>query len=96
MKIVDLNVQGMSCGGCVKHVTKALLSVAGVAHVEVDLANGRARVEGDTLTEFEPLIAALAREDYLATLISGDDAAASPKEESGHSGTGAKSGCCCR
>ena len=38
MTTVELSVQGMTCGSCVKHVTKALQSVAGVSRVEVDFA----------------------------------------------------------
>ena len=96
MEIVELNVQGMSCGACVKHVTKALMTVSGVTHVDVDLAQGRARVEGDLRAGSEPLIAALASEDYPATLVSGDDSVASPKAGGRDSGMSAKSGCCCR
>lgn len=95
MEVVELNVQGMRCGACVKHVTKALMSVPGVAHVDVDLAQGRARVEGDLRAGSEPLIVALASEDYPATLLSGDDAVASPIATGCDSGTVAK-GCCCR
>ena len=94
MKIIELNVQGMSCGACVKHATKALLSVAGVAQVDVDLANGRARVEGDLRAGAEPLIAALASEDYPATLVSGDGSVGSPKAGGCDSVTGTQSGCC--
>lgn len=96
MEIIKLHVQGMSCGACVKHVTRALMSVSGVSHVDVDLAQGTARVEGDLRTGAEPLIAALESEDYPATLVSGDDAVASPKTGGCHSGTGTKGGCCCR
>lgn len=96
MQIVELNIQGMSCGACVKHVTKALLSAAGVTNVNVDLETGIARVEGDLLAGYEPLIAALAREDYPATFVSGDVPVVSPKAGGCGSGTGAKSDCCCR
>lgn len=34
----------MTCNGCVKHVDAALREVPGVSAVEVDLANGRAKV----------------------------------------------------
>lgn len=43
-----LNVQGMSCQGCVAHVTKALKDVAGVSEVSVDLETGATRVVSDT------------------------------------------------
>ncbi|MEE8189309.1 MAG: copper-translocating P-type ATPase [Kiloniellales bacterium] len=43
--VVDLAVDGMTCGGCVKHVTTALEAVPGVTSVQVELEPGRARVE---------------------------------------------------
>ena len=36
MKTIELQVQGMSCGSCVKHVTEALRPVEGVSDVAVD------------------------------------------------------------
>ena len=39
-------VNGMTCGGCARHVEKALRSAEGVVQVEVDVANGTARVTG--------------------------------------------------
>lgn len=42
-----LNVSGMTCGGCVANVTRALSGVAGVRHVEVSLPNHTATVELD-------------------------------------------------
>lgn len=42
-----LNVSGMTCGGCVSHVTRALSEVPGVSHVEVSLPNHTATVELD-------------------------------------------------
>jgi copper chaperone CopZ len=94
MTTVELEVQGMTCGSCVKHVTKALQAVPGVTNVEVDLANGRARVDGDLQAEGAPLIAALAREDYPATLATGDTTAQPAKSAGCHTGQGNK-GCCC-
>lgn len=108
MTTVELSVQGMTCGSCVKHVTKALQSVAGVNRVEVDLANGRATVEGDLPSGAAPLIAALASEDYPAQLASGTGPSPSPKaagchnSQSSQSGEGVKAaqgnkgGCCCK
>jgi copper chaperone len=96
MNTVELDVQGMTCGSCVKHVTKALQSVPGVSHVNVDLANGRARVEGDLPSGAQPLIAALASEDYPAQVASGADPLQASKTAGCHTGTGSKSGCCCK
>ena len=39
----ELRIEGMDCGNCVRSVTQALQSVAGVSRVVVDLASGRAR-----------------------------------------------------
>jgi copper chaperone len=96
MNTVELDVQGMTCGSCVKHVTKALQSVPGVSQVEVDLAKGRARVMGEVAPSAQALIAALASEDYSAQLASTTGgAAAAPKADGGHTAQGGKSGCCC-
>jgi copper chaperone CopZ len=39
-------VKGMTCGGCAKHVEKALRAVPGVAEVTVDVAKGTVHIEG--------------------------------------------------
>ena len=41
----ELQVEGMTCGGCVRSVTKAVQSVDGNARVEVDLASKKVKVE---------------------------------------------------
>lgn len=40
-------IKGMTCGGCAKHVEKALRSVEGVVRVDMDVANGTAKVVGE-------------------------------------------------
>ena len=47
METVELKVEGMDCEGCVKSVTRMLSGVAGVAKVDVSLAEARARVTYD-------------------------------------------------
>jgi copper chaperone CopZ len=47
---IALQVTGMSCMNCVKHVTRALESVPGVTRVEVTLAPPRALVRYDPET----------------------------------------------
>jgi copper chaperone len=47
METVELKVEGMDCEGCVKSVTRMLSGVAGVASVDVSLAEARARVSYD-------------------------------------------------
>lgn len=47
MEQLDLRVGGMTCGGCVNSVTRALNAVPGVKQAEVDLAAGQATVTYD-------------------------------------------------
>ncbi len=49
MERVTLAIEGMSCGGCVLSVEKALAGVRGVSRATVSLADKRAEVEGDGL-----------------------------------------------
>jgi len=47
MKNIVINIGGMSCQHCAKSVEKALLAVAGVLSVQVELANSRAVLTSD-------------------------------------------------
>jgi len=47
METVTLNVQGMSCQGCVGSVTRVLKGTPGVQDVNVTLQPGRAEVTFD-------------------------------------------------
>ena len=65
--MIQLKIQGMTCGHCVMSVKTALASVPGVeGAVEVDLKSGSAQVGGapDPLA----LIAAVEEEGFTATL----------------------------
>ena len=66
MNTVQLQVTGMSCGHCVAAVTKALKSVPGTQDAQVDLASGRATVQGNAAPE--ALAKAVADEGYGVTL----------------------------
>ena len=66
MQTIDLDVQGMSCSGCVKHVSKALQAVPGVEAVAVDLASGHVKVTISSTVASAALIAALKDADYVA------------------------------
>ena len=63
---IELNVSGMTCGHCKSAVESALKSVAGVSTVEVDLAAGKATVDGEGV-KLEALVAAVADEGYSAS-----------------------------
>jgi copper chaperone CopZ len=56
------HIQGMTCGGCAKHVEKALRAVPGVTSVQVDVSQGTALVAGTTA--FEDLAKAVAEAGY--------------------------------
>ena len=47
MEKISLNVQGMSCQGCVGSVTRVLKATPGVEAVHVQLSPGRAEVSYD-------------------------------------------------
>ncbi|MEO8347116.1 MAG: heavy-metal-associated domain-containing protein [Betaproteobacteria bacterium] len=47
METISLNVQGMTCGGCVASVTRVLKAVPGVADAAVTLQPGVAKVTFD-------------------------------------------------
>ncbi|PMZ53282.1 copper resistance protein CopZ [Pseudomonas sp. GW247-3R2A] len=60
------NVQGMSCGHCVKAITQALQAKDPATSVRVDLAAGEVGVESALTTE--QVIAAITEEGYDAKL----------------------------
>lgn len=47
METITMNVQGMTCGGCVASVTRVLKAVPGVSDVAVTREPGAARVTFD-------------------------------------------------
>ena len=66
---VELKVDGMTCQGCVRSVTKKLSGVAGVSSAAVDLAAGRATVRFDASSvKVEDLIAAVEQIGFHARL----------------------------
>lgn len=64
--MVELKVEGMTCGHCVGSVKKALEAVGGVESVRVSLPEAKAWVEG--APDPEALIAAVSEEGYRARL----------------------------
>jgi len=63
---VILDVSGMTCNNCVRHVREALEQVAGVGEVEVDLGAGRATVKHHGGATLASLIAAVDDAGYEA------------------------------
>ena len=55
-------VLGMTCGGCAKHVEKALRSVEGIVQVDMDVPGGTAKVLGEA--PFEVMAEKVAQAGY--------------------------------
>jgi copper chaperone CopZ len=65
--ITTLQITGMTCNGCVKHVTGALKQLPGVTAVEVSLALRRATVSHDPeQSPVASLVSAVEAEGYQA------------------------------
>jgi len=68
MQKIKLNVEGMSCQMCVKHVTKALADLKGVTEVKVSLETNSADVNFDpTVVGMADFTAAVAEAGYQVT-----------------------------
>ncbi len=91
---VDLEVQGMSCGSCVNHVTRALKPIPGVTDVAVDLQSGHVRVSGSLDAGEAPLVAALTEAGYPAKL-SGIGASTPSPSAPATPPKARRGGCCC-
>ncbi|MDX1574741.1 MAG: heavy metal-associated domain-containing protein, partial [Kiloniellales bacterium] len=72
----DLEIEGMTCAGCVTRVERSLAAVPGVTEASVNLATRRARVEAGPQVPEEDLVAAVASAGYEARVV--DEAAAAP------------------
>ncbi len=84
MNEINLNVSGMSCGSCIKHVTNTLTALQGVRDVNVDLATGKVKVTR-SIDKSDDLIASLIEDGYPAQL----DASNAPKvKQNGGCGNG--------
>jgi len=64
---IRLDIEGMNCAGCVRHVTKALENLEGVSAARVNLATNRADVIFDAaLADITMMQQALAKRGYQA------------------------------
>lgn len=61
----EFQVEGMSCGGCVRSVTKSVQSVDSNARVDVDLPGKKVRV--DTQASLEAVKSAISDAGYPVT-----------------------------
>lgn len=69
MSSLSFTVVGMTCGGCVASVDRALRDLPGVTAVRVDLATGRVTVEGNPPPSTERVQRAI---DDLGYALGGD------------------------
>lgn len=83
MNTIHLDVQGMSCGGCVKSVTAALNRVPGVSAVDVDLQAGYVTVSGDFPQGGDPLVLASTAAGYPAKLTTATTSSPPVKKSGG-------------
>lgn len=67
MDTIELNVGGMSCQNCVRHVKEALEKVPGVASATVSLEDAKARVQHEG-ADAQALVAAVEEEGYEASV----------------------------
>lgn len=63
-----LKVEGMTCGGCVRHVDHALRALDGVEVVEVRLDDGQVRVRHNATSSVDAMIEALRDAGYEGAL----------------------------
>ena len=61
----QFQVEGMTCGGCVRSLTRSVQAIDGNAKVDVDLAAKRVRV--DTSAELAAVTAAIVDAGYPVT-----------------------------
>src|SRR5262245_32656698 len=65
----ELNVAGMSCSNCARHVAEALESVPGVASAVVKLEEGRASVRWTGTPNLEAVLRGVKEAGYDATVL---------------------------
>ena len=78
MQTMTFDIHGMSCGGCVGSVKRALQKVDGVSDVDVSLNPGQATVNADvSLASAAQILAAITKLGYQANLRSAESIGAS-------------------
>lgn len=70
VRTTTLTISGLSCGACVRRVTRALDGLTGVADINVDLRTNEASVEHlPAFVDAESLIAAVRDAGYAARVV---------------------------
>ena len=68
-RTVTLEVKGMTCGSCRRHVNDALAAVPNVEAVDVDLGAGTAVVSSSNELDGSALVEAVREAGYQAALV---------------------------
>ncbi|MFQ5569523.1 MAG: mercury(II) reductase [Rhodothermales bacterium] len=69
-RILELDIEGMTCGSCARHATEALEAVPGVEQARIDdWRTGRATVRGTNGIDHDGLVSAIARAGYQARVL---------------------------
>ncbi len=76
---IALSVTGATCASCVNTIEKALMSVSGVTHAHMNLADNTATASGDA--DPEALVEAVESAGYGASVITNEDEADDRKQE---------------
>lgn len=63
MRTIDLSIQGMSCGHCVKAVEKALSPIEGIARSSVEIGSASISFDETKVTS-ERIVQAIQAEGY--------------------------------
>lgn len=88
MHNIELNVKGMTCGHCVRHVEDAIHQILSNAEVKVDLPNGKVLISGDVQPYLGQILSKLEEEGYPAIINEDLDKRKVATCQSG-------GGCCC-
>ena len=68
LQTVQLNIEGMTCGGCTEHVNAELAKVNGVVDYETSYEKGTTVVTFDpTVTPADSLVSAVGKTGYTVT-----------------------------
>jgi len=67
---INLQIDGMTCSGCVNSVRRVLEGVPLVSTVSVDLDAGRAAIEANAAVNLEWIVSAVEDAGYEARVIS--------------------------
>lgn len=66
---INLQINGMTCSGCVASVRRVLEAVPSVSAVSVDLQAGRAAIEADAAVDIGGLVSAVEDAGYEARVV---------------------------